>query len=135
MRRPDALADCCHALPQVKSGTGPPKRSPRRQSWFIARTRAAFIPGGLTPSDFSKPVFGYRTWSKRLPTRGAGRVGKAPAPGELARAPKWGIAAVLAVSLLPIAGIAFIGFVLLDTLLAPRRNRAAQETSQTQNER
>jgi uncharacterized iron-regulated membrane protein len=95
--------------------------------WGLANQIVLFVAAlGIA----SMVVFGYVMWWQRRPSRSTARFGRAPAAGALARAPRWGVAVVLAVSLLlgwllPEVGIPLVGFVLVDTLLAPRRARAA----------
>ncbi|WP_207454439.1 PepSY-associated TM helix domain-containing protein [Herbiconiux sp. SYSU D00978] len=70
-------------------------------------------------------VFGYLMWWKRRPTRGFGKPVQA---GALARAPWWGVLAVLAVGavvglFLPLLGLSLVAFVLADALFAATRTR------------
>lgn len=69
-------------------------------------------------------VFGYLMWWRRRP--GVARPGRPAPSGALARAPWWGIAAVVAVGVgvglfLPLVGIPLVGFVLLDALITAAR--------------
>lgn len=73
-------------------------------------------------------VFGYVMWWQRRPTRGvrAGRVGRMPASGALARAPWWGVGIVVGVAVLvglflPELGVTLLAFVLVDTIVTARR--------------
>lgn len=95
--------------------------------WGLANQILLFVSGiGIA----TLVVTGFVMWWRRRPTAGPGKMGKPPGHGALAQAPKWGVAAVLAASLLvgwflPEMGLTLIAFVLVDALLGPRRERAA----------
>jgi len=69
--------------------------------------------------------WGYLMWWKRRPTRGTARMGTPAPAGALARAPWWGVLAVIAGALLlglllPLVGISLLVFIVIDALLALR---------------
>jgi uncharacterized iron-regulated membrane protein len=72
--------------------------------------------------------WGYPMWWKRRPARGTARMGKPAPAGALANAPWWGVAAVVAGSLVvglffPLVGISLLGFIVVDALLSLRAPR------------
>ncbi|WEO76960.1 PepSY domain-containing protein [Cryobacterium sp. SO2] len=74
--------------------------------------------------------WGYLMWWKRRPTLGTARMGTPAPAGALARAPWWGVLAVivgvLAVGLLfPLVGISLLVFIVIDALLTLRPPRSA----------
>jgi uncharacterized iron-regulated membrane protein len=74
--------------------------------------------------------WGYLMWWKRRPTRGSARLGKPAPAGALARAPWWGVLAVIAGALLvgllfPLVGISLLVFIVIDALLSLRTPRPA----------
>ncbi|QYF72860.1 PepSY domain-containing protein [Cryobacterium sp. PAMC25264] len=74
--------------------------------------------------------WGYLMWWKRRPTRGTARMGTPALAGALARAPWWGVLAViagaLAVGLLfPLVGVSLLVFIVIDALLTLRAPRSA----------
>jgi uncharacterized iron-regulated membrane protein len=78
--------------------------------------------------------WGYLMWWKRRPSRGTGRMGKPAPAGALARAPWWGLLAVIAGALgvgllFPVVGISLLVFIVIDALLSlrtPGRPRAGR---------
>ena len=74
-------------------------------------------------------VWGYVMWWKRRPTQDpARRVGKPASRGAIARAPWWGVVAVLAVAavigvFLPLLGISLALFLIVDTIVGVARRR------------
>ena len=69
--------------------------------------------------------WGYLMWWKRRPTRGGAKMGRPAPAGALARAPWWGVLAViggaLVVGLLfPLVGISLLVFIVIDALLSLR---------------
>jgi uncharacterized iron-regulated membrane protein len=82
--------------------------------------------------------WGYLMWWKRRPSRGAARMGKPAPAGALARAPWWGMSAVIAGALgigllLPLVGVSLLAFIVIDALLSlrtpghPRAERISRE--------
>jgi uncharacterized iron-regulated membrane protein len=74
--------------------------------------------------------WGYLMWWKRRPSRGAARMGTPAPAGALARAPWWGVLAVIAAALVvgllfPLVGISLLVFIVIDALLLLRAPAAA----------
>lgn len=74
--------------------------------------------------------WGYLMWWKRRPTRGATRMGRPAPAGALARAPWWGVLAVVEGALLvgllfPLVGISLLVFIVIDALLSLRTPHSA----------
>ncbi|WP_120339173.1 PepSY-associated TM helix domain-containing protein [Cryobacterium soli] len=73
--------------------------------------------------------WGYLMWWKRRPTRGGARMGRPAPAGALARAPWWGVLAVIFGALVvglffPLVGISLLVFIVVDALLSLRAPRS-----------
>lgn len=80
-------------------------------------------------------VWGYIMWWQRRPRHDPNRrVGAVPARGALAKAPWWGIAAVIAAvagvgTFLPLVGISLIGFLLVDVVVGVVRRPSCRRVT------
>ena len=99
--------------------------------WYGPNQGAGFI-GAIVGAVVVLVVWGYRMWWLRRPTRPDGSRGLAGPPGSRERPSPAavalvGLAAVAAGLVLPVLGVSLILFLLVDALVAARRERQTGE--------